>query len=132
MANHDETARLLEQLEQQFTAIGQTFTEIATHLKKPPTEHVARFLPEPQMAAHLGITKRAIQHRRLRGQIPPSVVQKIGPEWIYSVDRYEAWLDSLWPAPTPSLKPRYVPDAKTNKRLNRSRHGTEVIITKLV
>ena len=110
MANHEETANLLNQLERQFVAIGQTIGEIAAHLKQLPTEQEARFLPEPQMATHLGITKRAIQHRRLRGQIPPSVVQKVGPEWIYSVDRYEAWLDSLWPGPTPSLKPRYLPD----------------------
>lgn len=131
MANHEETARLLNQLEQQFVAIGQTFGEIAAHLKKPPTEHVPRFLSEPQMATHLGITKRAIQHRRMRGQIPPSVVQKVGPDWIYSVDRYEAWLDSLWTTPTTSLKSRYVPDAKTTKRANRSHHGPKVI-TKLV
>jgi len=132
LANHEETARLLSQLEAQFVAIGKTFGEITAHLKETPTQHVARFLSEPQMATHLGITKKAIQNRRLRGQFPPSVVQKVGSGWIYSIDRYEAWLDSLWPAPTPTLQPRYVPGAKTKKRMNRSRHGTEAIITRIV
>lgn len=127
MANQEETGRLLKQLEQQFVAIGQTIGEMAAHLDQPPAvAYVRRFLNEPQMAEHLGITKRAIQHRRLRGQIPPSVMQKVGPDWIYSVDRYEDWLDSKWPSPSRGLA------AEARKQVNRSDRGTKAIITRLV
>lgn len=129
MSNHEETVRLYKQLEQQFVAISQTIGEIAARqdLLSAAAAAVPRFLTEPQMAEHLGITKRAIQHRRLRGQIPSSVMQKIGSDWIYSVARYEDWLESLWPVPVAG------PVAKGRKRLNRSYGSvTGTPITKLV
>jgi len=126
MSEPEETVQLLKKLEQQFLGISQTLGDLAARLPQPPTAETPRFLAEPQMAEWLGISKRAIQHRRLRGQIPSWVVQKVGPNWLYSVARYEEWLESLWPAP------KLAPVAKGRKRMVRPCDGTNATITRLV
>lgn len=55
-------------------------------------------LTERQMAAELGITPRALQGRRYRGQIPEGVWMKAGRTTYYSRLKYEQWLESVWPA----------------------------------
>ncbi|MDR6234031.1 hypothetical protein [Pseudomonas oryzihabitans] len=54
-------------------------------------------LTECQMAAELGITPRALQGRRYRGQIPEGVWMKDGRTTYYSCQKYEQWLESIWP-----------------------------------
>lgn len=56
-------------------------------------------ISEEEMAERLGITKRALQTRRLRGQIPFGVWNKFGRDVIYSVRRYEEWLERVWDCP---------------------------------
>nr|WP_232487085.1 helix-turn-helix domain-containing protein [Azotobacter chroococcum] len=54
---------------------------------------------EKQMAEFLGITKRALEGRRARGQIPEGVWNRNGRSIIYSRKRYEEWLESQWVCP---------------------------------
>lgn len=54
-------------------------------------------LTERQMAAKLGITFRALQGRRYRGQIPEGVWIKAGRTTYYSLQKYDQWLESIWP-----------------------------------
>lgn len=56
-------------------------------------------LTEKQMADRLGTTVKALQARRSRGQIPNGIWNKIGNHIIYSVRRYDEWLESLWVSP---------------------------------
>ncbi|MCY1550701.1 hypothetical protein D9M68_869720 [compost metagenome] len=51
------------------------------------------------MAEHLGITFRALQTRRLKKKIPYGVWNKINGDVIYSIRRYEAWIESTWDCP---------------------------------
>lgn len=55
-------------------------------------------LTEQQMAADLGITHRALRTRRHRGKIPEGVWMKVGRVTYYSRQKYEQWLESVWPA----------------------------------
>lgn len=52
---------------------------------------------EELMAEMMGLTARALQGRRARGVIPGSVWQEVGGRIMYSMRRYEAWLDARWP-----------------------------------
>ena len=56
-------------------------------------------VPEQVMAAMLGITYRALQTRRSKGQIPEGVWNKVNGKIIYSRRRYDEWLESLWVCP---------------------------------
>lgn len=56
-------------------------------------------LTEKQMADRLGTTVKALQARRGRGQIPEGVWNKLGNHVMYSVRRYDEWLESLWVSP---------------------------------
>jgi len=53
-------------------------------------------VPEARMAELLGTTKRALQAKRARKQIPEGVWLKIGRNIIYSLRRYDEWLESQW------------------------------------
>ncbi|MNO65576.1 hypothetical protein D3C76_563380 [compost metagenome] len=77
--------------------MSETVGELAELFEQRSRENRPDMLTEAQIAAHLGMTKRAIQSRRDRGQFPPEVCQKVGPTWFYSLSRFEAWLDSHWP-----------------------------------
>lgn len=55
-------------------------------------------LTERQMAAEFGITCRALQGRRYRGQIPEGVWMKTGRTTYYSRQKYDQWLESVWPS----------------------------------
>ena len=54
---------------------------------------------EEKMAELLGTTKRALQARRARKQIPEGVWIKNGRQIIYSKRRYDEWLESQWTCP---------------------------------
>ncbi len=59
-------------------------------------------ISEALMATVLGVTVRALQGRRARGQIPEGVWMKHGGRIIYSKKRYDEWLESQWTYPQES------------------------------
>ncbi|MCY1448697.1 hypothetical protein D9M71_653920 [compost metagenome] len=79
-------------------------------------------LSEVEMAARLGITFRALQTRRLKGKIPHGVWNKINGDVIYSVKRYDAWLESTWTCP-PELNLLGAPSASDSPGPGPSRRG---------
>ncbi|MGH8419979.1 MAG: DUF4224 domain-containing protein [Pseudomonas sp.] len=91
-----------------------------------PGADIARIDPwdkveEKQMAELLGITYRALQGRRAREVIPKDVWCCVGGRIMYSLKRYDDWLESLWPAyisPNASAVP---------PRTARKRHSGEPI-----
>lgn len=89
-------APLLRQTQASLAALGAVIGELADQVENEQNACRPDFLSESEMAAHLGITKRAIQARRSRGQIPPGVWQKVGSSVVYSLSRYEDWLESIW------------------------------------
>lgn len=52
---------------------------------------------EVLMAELIGTTPKALQRKRERGMIPSEVWRKIDGRVMYSLKRYEAWLDGHWP-----------------------------------
>lgn len=56
-------------------------------------------LTEQQMADLLGVSKRALEARRARKQIPEGVWNRLGRRIIYSRKRYDEWLESQWVCP---------------------------------
>ncbi|KXK67217.1 hypothetical protein BC89_33655 [Pseudomonas monteilii] len=57
---------------------------------------------EQRMAELIGCTKRSLEHRRLDGKIPAGVWIKHGGRIIYSIKRYDEWLESQWVYPAGS------------------------------
>lgn len=97
MSKPDSIVEQFRLLQKQLAEMSEAVGELAELFDQRSRENRPDMLTEMQMAEHLGITKRAIQSRRSRGQIPSEVCQKIGPTWFYSLKRYEAWLESQWP-----------------------------------
>lgn len=56
---------------------------------------------EKEMAVLLGTTCRALQGRRVRGRIPADVWRSVDGRIMYSLKRYDDWLESLWSVYTP-------------------------------
>jgi len=56
---------------------------------------------ESMMAELMGTTPRALEGRRFKGVIPPEVWSKVDGAIMYSLKRYEAFLDSKWPVYSP-------------------------------
>ncbi|MHC8396109.1 DUF4224 domain-containing protein [Pseudomonas sp. LB3P93] len=78
---------------------------------------------ESIMADILGTTRRALQGKRARAVLPEGVWSKVDGSILYSVKRYEAFLDAYWPAYTPvtdTLKPN-----ATNLRRPRNATTTQ-------
>lgn len=104
MAQREPVSVLLYRLQQHLQGISEIVGELADQLAEPSAEAKSlgssqrEFLNERQMAEYLGITKRALEGRRYRGQFPTDVCVMIEGKWLYSVSRYEAWVESLWPA----------------------------------
>lgn len=67
---------------------------------------------ESMMAELMGTTARALQGKRSRGMIPPDVWSKVDGSIMYSLKRYEAFLDTRWPA--------YIPKPPEQKKPNRA------------
>lgn len=113
MSDQQSVSVLLQQFQDQLqsmsSVVGQ-LAELAACAEK--RGGVGReFLSERQMAEYLGISKRAIESRRSAGKYPPDVCIKIHGSWIYSLSRYEAWLESMWPL-RPALALKNVPASR--------------------
>ena len=104
MSNQDPIAEQFKRIQVLLMELSTASGQLAELFEERAHQNLPEMLTETQMAAHLGITKRAIQGRRSRGQIPPEVCQKVGSTWFYSLRRYEDWLESLWP-PIPAIPP---------------------------
>ncbi len=104
MSNPDPIAEQFKRIRALLMELSTASGQLAELFEGRAHQNLPETLTEPQMATHLGITKRAIQGRRSRGQIPPEVCQKVRSTWFYSLRRYEDWLKSLWP-PTPTIPP---------------------------
>ena len=52
---------------------------------------------EELMAELMGLTARALQGRRARGKIPTDIWREIDGRIMYSMKRYDAWLEGYWP-----------------------------------
>lgn len=104
MAERESVSVLLYRLQQHLQGISEIVGELAGQLAEPSSEAKSlgssqrEFLNERQMAEYLGITKRALEGRRYKGRFPADVCVMIEGKWLYSVSRYEAWVESLWPA----------------------------------
>jgi len=57
---------------------------------------------EAAMAALIGTTKKALERKRERGIIPRGVWCVIDGRIMYSKQRYNAWIESLWECPAES------------------------------
>lgn len=53
---------------------------------------------EELMAEMMGLSARALEGRRAAGKIPDSIWQRVDGRIMYSMRRYEGWLEMLWPA----------------------------------
>lgn len=52
---------------------------------------------EEEMAMLTGTTLKALQRKRARGVIPKGVYATIDGRVMYSIRRYDQWVESLWP-----------------------------------
>lgn len=52
---------------------------------------------ESLMAELLGLTRRALEGRRSTGAIPTDIWRKVDGRVMYSMKRYEAFLEGHWP-----------------------------------
>ncbi|WP_124310138.1 DUF4224 domain-containing protein [Pseudomonas chlororaphis] len=52
---------------------------------------------EALMAELIGATSRALQGRRSRGAIPTDIWREVDGRIMYSLKRYDAWLEGHWP-----------------------------------
>jgi hypothetical protein len=59
---------------------------------------------EQLMADLIGLSARALQARRSRGKIPDDIWCKVDGHVMYSIRRFEQWLEGHWPQQ--SLPPR--------------------------
>ncbi|QXH68622.1 DUF4224 domain-containing protein [Pseudomonas asgharzadehiana] len=67
---------------------------------------------ESLMAELLGVTRRALEGRRSTGAIPADIWRKVDGRVMYSMKRYEAFLERHWspflePVNSPSKKPAH-------------------------
>ncbi|WP_324734106.1 hypothetical protein [Pseudomonas paeninsulae] len=119
MHEKNSVAVLLHQVQESLVALSTAVGELADQVDQDQSARRPDFLTETEMAARLGITKGAIQKRRYSGALPSEVWQKVGSHYVYSLQRYEDWLESIWlgartPAPEELLKPRSRKKARVN------------------
>lgn len=62
-------------------------------------EYQSDKVAEKHFAEMVHTTRRALQGKRQRGIIPKGVWNEIDGQVYYSIERYEAWLESLWDCP---------------------------------
>ena len=70
---------------------------------------------EELMAEMMGLSARALEGRRAAGKIPVSIWQRVGGRIMYSMRRYEGWLETLWPAFEPPSETGPSRPAKASK-----------------
>lgn len=76
---------------------------------------------ESLMAELLGVTRRALEGRRSTGAIPADIWRKVDGRVMYSMKRYEAFLEGHWspffePVNSPSKKPAHRKKAIQGKK----------------
>lgn len=54
---------------------------------------------EEELARLIGTTRIALKRKRERGVIPPGVYATIDGRIMYSIRRFDAWVESQWPSP---------------------------------
>lgn len=59
---------------------------------------------EALMAEMMGLSARALEGRRVAGKIPDSIWQRVDGRIMYSMRRYEGWLETLWPPFEPPIE----------------------------
>ncbi|MCY1211802.1 hypothetical protein D9M71_523510 [compost metagenome] len=57
---------------------------------------------ESKLAELVGTSRKALERKRERKIIPEGVWQKLDGRIIYSISRYNAWLEGLWISPPAS------------------------------
>jgi hypothetical protein len=57
---------------------------------------------EAKLAELVGTTQKALERKRERKVIPEGVWQKLDGRIIYSISRYNEWLESQWTCPPAS------------------------------
>ena len=55
---------------------------------------------EEELASLIGSTAAALKRKRQRGLLPPGVYATIDGRIMYSIRRYDEWVESQWPSPT--------------------------------
>jgi hypothetical protein len=71
---------------------------------------------ESMMAELLGTTARALQGKRARGITPENIWSKVDGSIMYSLKRYEAFLESQWPADIPVAQTSTTPITANTRR----------------
>ncbi|MCS4310277.1 hypothetical protein M2397_000552 [Pseudomonas sp. BIGb0381] len=76
---------------------------------------------ESMMAELLGVTRRSLEGRRYTGAIPADIWRKVDGRVMYSMKRYEAFLEGHWspffePVNSPSKKPAHRKKATQGKK----------------
>lgn len=80
---------------------------------------------EKRMAELLGTTPKALQRKRERSAIPNNIWSKIDGRIMYSIWRYDEWLESQWSYPTMlSLPKRRSASATPQKKNGPQRHAS--------
>lgn len=101
-------------------------------------------LTESQMAEWLGTTYKGLQARRLKGQIPEGIWNRMGPKLIYySKSRYESWQESQWHSPpeltytenpyesaSPGKVSATQKSSLTRQRMHPASHGQQSFVLK--
>lgn len=80
---------------------------------------------EKRMAELLGTTPKALQRKRERNAIPKNIWSKIDGRIMYSIWRYDEWLESQWSYPTQLSSPkRRSASAAPEKKSSPQRHAS--------
>ncbi|BBP81139.1 hypothetical protein PHLH8_07810 [Pseudomonas sp. Pc102] len=73
-------------------------TATVEELRNYPVDKVL----EGKLAELVGTTQKALERKRERKIIPEGVWQKLDGRIIYSISRYNEWLESQWKSPMAS------------------------------
>ncbi len=75
---------------------------------------------EKRMAELLGTTSKALQRKRERNAIPNNIWSKIDGRIMYSIWRYDEWLESQWSYPTLLSLPKRLSSSVTPEKKSGS------------
>lgn len=117
MAKQESVSVLLYRLQEHLQGISEIVRDLAGRAEVEECRG-REFLNERQMAEYLGVTKRALEGRRYRGRFPDDVCVKIEGELLYSVSRYEAWIESMWPS-KPAAAMKNEPKSRKRQLIHR-------------
>ncbi len=75
---------------------------------------------EKRMAELVGTTPKALQRKRERNVIPENVWSKIDGRIMYSIWRYDEWIESQWGCPQELSAPQNTSPSGTRKKKSPS------------